>query len=219
MISRISGKLVNVTDQFALVENNGLYYEIQVPSALAQRLKDEIQSSNTGQSGKQILFETIYYIEAGDRKSSHYPRLVGFTNPVDREFFSLFTSVAGMGIKKALKSLVVPIRDIAAAIETRNSAVLTKLPGVGGRMADKIIAELNGKAAKFALAKTGEALAVDSVKKDLVPFEEEALEVLIQLQYKRNEAMMMIDKVIKANPKISSAEDLISYIFKSQSNE
>ncbi len=213
MISRISGKLVSVTDQFVLVENNGLFYQIQVPSALAQKLKEE------NKTGQPVTFETIYYIEAGDRKSSHYPRLVGFTNPVDREFFSLFTSVSGMGIKKALKSLVIPIRDIAAAIETRNAAGLTKLPGVGGRMADKIIAELCGKTAKFALAKTGEALAVDSVKKDIVPFEEEALEVLLQLQYKRNEAMMMIDKVIQAYPKISSAEDLISYIFKSQTNE
>ena len=183
MISRISGKLVNVTDQFVLVENNGLFYQIQVPSALAQKLKDEYQSSDTGKSGKSVTFETIYYIEAGDRKSSHYPRMVGFTNPVDREFFSLFTSVSGMGVKKALKSLVIPIRDIAAAIETRNAAALTKLPGVGGRMADKIIAELCGKTAKFALVKTGEALAVDSVTKDMVPFEEEALEVLLQLQY------------------------------------
>ncbi len=210
MISRIKGNLSRVVDQKALVENNGIFYEIMVPSGLAQRLKEN------GHINNEITFETVYYIEAGDKKSSHYPRLVGFLNEIDREFFSLFTSVSGMGVKKALKCLVIPIKDIAAAIEIKDASALTGLPGVGGRMADKIIAELNGKTAKFALSKTGEPLAIEKVSKLLVPFEQDALEVLLQLQYKKHEAVQMIDEAVKANPKISSAEDLISIIFKSQ---
>ena len=74
MISRIKGTLAKVTEETALVENNGVFYEIMLPSALADRLK------SNGKVGSEILFETIYYIEAGDRKSNHYPKLVGFTN-------------------------------------------------------------------------------------------------------------------------------------------
>ena len=98
MISSIKGLLSQITDQYALVENHGMFYEILLPSGLAERLKEN------GQIGKEIEFKTIYYIEAGDKKSNHYPRLVGFTDAFDREFFSLFTQVPGLGVKKALKS-------------------------------------------------------------------------------------------------------------------
>jgi len=208
MISRIRGKLSLVTDHYALVENSGVFYEIMLPSALAERLKEN------GGIGQEITFETIHFIEAGDKKSSHYPKLVGFTDPVDREFFLLFTQVPGLGVKKALKSLILPIKDIAVAIETKDGAVLNRLPGVGGRLADKIIAELHGKTAKFALSKNLEPLAVK--ERPVTPFESEANEVLRQLQYSRKEAEKMIREALKSNPKIDSAEELIAVIFRNE---
>jgi Holliday junction DNA helicase RuvA len=213
MISSIRGILTNITDQYALVENNGVYYEILLPSALAERLKNS-------EIGDEIEFKTIYYIEAGDRKSNHYPRLVGFLDNIDREFFSLFTQVPGMGIKKALKSLIIPIKDIATAIEMKNPSGLSLLPGVGGRLAEKIIAELHGKTSKFALSKVDQPLAVKDTKKTLEPLEKEAIDVLIQLQYKMNEAQEMVSRAVLDNPKVSKVEDLISIIFKNvQSNQ
>ncbi len=213
MISSIKGILTRITDQYALVENNGIYYEILLPSALAERLK-------SNKIGDEIGFKTIYYIEAGDRKSNHYPRLVGFLDDIDKEFFSLFTQVPGMGIKKALKSLIIPIKDIATAIEMKNPGGLSLLPGVGGRLAEKIIAELNGKTSKFALSKADQPLAVKDIKKTLEPLEKEAIDVLIQLQYKMIEAQEMVSRAVQDNPKVSKVEDLISIIFKNvQSNQ
>ena len=211
MISRITGKLSLVTEQRALVENGGVYYEILVPSALAEGLKEN------GNIGDEITFETIYFIEAGEKKSSHYPRLVGFTDPVDREFFSMLTQVSGLGVKKALKSLILPIRDIATAIETKDAGTLSRLPGIGGRLADKIIAELHGKTAKFALSRKAEPLAVS--ERPATPFASEAIEVLLQLQYSRSEAEAMIRKALKANPRIDSVEQLIAVIFKNEQNK
>ncbi len=208
MISRITGKLTQVTDRFALVENTGLHYEVMVPTALVERLKEN------GSIGQQVTFETIYFIEAGDKRASHYPRLLGFTDPVDREFFSLFTQVPGLGVKKALRSLVIPIRDIATAIETKDVAQLSRLPGIGGRLADKIVAELHGKTAKFALSKKSEPLAVK--ERPAVPFEFEAIEVLRQLQYSRSEAEDMVRKALAADRKVTTAEQLIELIFKSR---
>jgi Holliday junction DNA helicase RuvA len=206
MISRIKGKLSQVTEHHALVEKAGVYYEILVPSGLAEGLKEN------GNIGDEITFETIYFIEAGDKKSSHYPRLVGFTDPIDREFFSLLTQVPGLGVKKTLKSLILPIRDIATAIETKDAATLSRLPGIGGRLADKIIAELHGKTAKFALSKKDEPLAVSD--RPTIPFEPEAIEVLLQLQYSRSEAETMIHKALRADPEIDSVEQLIAVIFR-----
>jgi len=209
MISRIHGKLTKVADQMALIENGGVFYEIMVPSALAERLKE------SGKVGQSISFDTIYYIEAGEKRSNLYPRLVGFTDPVDREFFSLFTQVQGVGVRRALKSLILPIKDIATAIETRDSGKLSSLPGIGGRLADKIIAELNGKTAKFALSKVDEPLARDRAHEP-TSFEADATEVLLQLQYSRLEAQRMIESALKLNPDINNTEELISFIFKNE---
>jgi len=209
MISRIHGKLNKVTDQFALIENGGVFYEVMVPSALAERLKD------SGKVGQEVSFDTIYYIEAGEKRSNFYPKLVGFTDPIDREFFSLFTQVQGVGVRRALKSLVLPIKEIAMAIETRDSGKLSTLPGIGGRLAEKIIAELHGKTAKFALSKVEEPLAKDRAHV-VTSFDTDAMDVLLQLQYNRPEAQRMIDSALKSNPDINSTEELISHIFKNE---
>jgi Holliday junction DNA helicase RuvA len=208
MISRIRGTLERVADGHALVQNQGLFYEIMLPSALLERLKD------SDSIGQEMTFETIYYIEAGDKKASHLPKLVGFTDPLDREFFSLMTQVNGMGVKKALRCLTMPIRDVATAIENRNADRLSHLPGVGARLAEKIIAELHGKTAKFALAKESEPLA--SVKPPKTQFESDAIDVLMQLQYRRPEAEQMVQSALKQNPKLDSVEDLIALIFKQE---
>jgi len=216
MISRIRGKLAKVTETYALVENSGLFYEIMVPSALGERLKEN------GSISQDITFETIYFIEAGDKRSSHYPKLLGFMDPVDREFFSLFTQVPGLGVKKALKSLIIPIRDIviipirdiATAIETKDVGKLSQLPGIGSRLADKIVAELYGKTAKFALSKMSEPLAMK--ERPVEPFESEAIEVLLQLQYSRGEAQGMIRRALATKAKITSVEQLIAVIFKNE---
>jgi Holliday junction DNA helicase RuvA len=211
MISRIRGKLVHIDEHSALVEAGGLTYEVMVPSALADRL------TAAGITGQDQTFETIYYIEAGDRKSSHYPRLVGFTDPVDREFFSLLLQVSGLGVKKALKCLVLPIRDIATAIENKQAATLSRLPGIGARLAEKIIAELHGKCAKFALSRASEPLAVRETVAQ--PFEAEAIEILLQLQYRQAEAERMVREAVTSGQKIERVEHLIDLIFKNEQRQ
>lgn len=208
MISRIRGKLSQVGDSSALVEVGGLSYEVMIPSGLAERLKDN------GGIGQDICFETVHFIEAGDKKANEYPRLVGFTDPLDREFFSLLTHVSGMGVRKALKSLILPIRDIASAIEMKDTAALSRLPGVGKRLSEKIIAELHGKTVKFALSRTEQPLA--RPEPSSTPFVDEAMEILTQLQYSRAEAQTMIQSAMKAAPKIEKVEDLITIMFRNE---
>lgn len=210
MISRIRGALTQIQEQTALVELNGLSYEVMLPSALAEAF----QSHNPSED---IELYTFYYIEAGDKKSNHYPRLVGFTDRVEREFFSILLQVSGMGVKKTLRSLVLPIREIAYAIETKDTATLSRLPGIGGRLAEKIIAELHGKVAKFALSRKEEPLANRTVTR--VPLFDEAVTVLTQLQYSKQEAEQMIKAALSTNSKVDSVEELITTIFRNEHHE
>jgi Holliday junction DNA helicase RuvA len=205
MISQIKGKISKLTEEFVTIELNGLHYELMIPSGLYDELK------LTRDNDSEVLLHTLNYIEAGDRKSYHYPRLIGFTRLIDKEFFQLFTTVSGMGFKKGLKSLTLPIKEIATAIETKDPATLVRLPGIGRRLADKVIAELNGKMARFALSK-GE-VPLTTVRREMADTFDEAVEILVQLQYSQAEAQRLVDKALKANPKIGATEELISFIF------
>lgn len=205
MISQIQGKISKLTEEQVTLELNGLFYELMIPSGLHSELKEARAASS------EISLYTLNYIEAGDRKSYHYPRLIGFTRLLDKEFFQLFTTVSGLGFKKGLKSLTIPIKEIATAIEMKDVATLIRLPGFGRRLAEKVIAELNGKMARFALAREGKPLT--TVKKEKADIFAEAVEILVQLQYHKTEAEKMVEKAIAANPKIDATDKLISIIF------
>ena len=137
MISRITGRVIQTGDDHVCVEVNGLCYEVQVPSGVALRLKESAGGDST------ITLHTIHYIEGGMAIGNVTPRLIGFLDPNDREFFDLLRTVKGFGMRKALGALVIPIKRIATAIEKEDPRSLAKLPGIGARMAEKIIAELD----------------------------------------------------------------------------
>ena len=207
MISKIKGILDSVNDASAILNVNGIYYDIMLPSAFAESIQ------NDSAIGTEMIFYTLDYIEAA-QVGNQYPRLVGFAEQIDKEFFSLFTTVPGLGIKKALKSLIMPMNEIARAIEMNDVDILRKLPGVGQRLAEKIVAELKGKTARFALAKESRPLAKPERKPDHV---EEVMMVLLQLQYRRVEAQAMVDRAIATGKRYKSSEELLEQIFKQSS--
>ncbi len=203
MISQISGKFIQIENDRVSIEVSGLTYDVMLPSSLLDRMKSKT-------NGEQIHLYTIYYIE-GSNIGNQFPRLVGFEDTVQREFFTIMTNVSGLGIKKALKSLILPINVIAKAIETEDVKKLTELPGIGPRMAEKIIAELKGRVAKFALVQGDKALSKPAEPPD---FAAEVLQILRQLQYPQNEAKIMIERAIAAGKKYKSTEDMLEQIFK-----
>ncbi len=208
MISQIEGKIAKLTEETVTINLGGLYHELMIPSGLYNTLRD------AKAEGREVMLHTIDYIEAGDRKSNHFPKLIGFTDALDKEFFLLFTTVSGMGFKKGLKSLTLPVRDIATAIEIKDAGTLSRLPGIGNRLAEKVIAELNGKMARFALSKTEQPLTV--IRKEQADLMNEAVEVLVQLQYKASEAEKMVLRALESNPKIDTTEKLIAIIFRQE---
>jgi Holliday junction DNA helicase RuvA len=203
LISKIKGKIGELGPDRAFIEVEGLTYEVMLPSGLIDNLRQKTDD-------EFIELYTIYYIE-GSNVGNQYPRLVGFADPIQRDFFTILTNVSGLGIKKALRSLVLPINVIARAIESEDVMRLTDLPGIGTRMADKIIAELKGRVAKFALLRDDQPLVTPTKRPD---FTSEVMDVLKQLQYKPAEAKMAIERALATGRHFKSSEEMIQQIFK-----
>lgn len=204
MISRVSGKLISVSETVAEVEMDGLTYEVLIPEILNKKLLTLLNTD--------VSFYTYHYLEGGVGGGNLTPRLVGFLDRVDREFFELFITVQGVGVRKAVKALTVSIDRIAAAIESRDLGALVALPGIGRRASEKIVAELKGKCVKFALKKRlGEEGTEAARAPDL---RDEVLDVLLQLQYKPVEADRMIQQALAEQPDADTAEQLLDVIFR-----
>jgi Holliday junction DNA helicase RuvA len=143
MIARIEGELVKLDADCCLVQVGPVGYELMLPSYCVNALSDKI--------GADVSLCTMEYYEGTPGGGNLIPRMVGFLNAGERDFFTKFISVKGIGIKKGLRSLSIPIATIAAAIENGDDKMLCSLDGVGKRMAQQIIAELRGKLGTFAI--------------------------------------------------------------------
>jgi len=201
MIAQIEGRLLKLGSGSALVQVGSVGYEVMLPSYCVSSLSDKI--------GSNIALCTMEYYEGAPAGGSLIPRMVGFLSVEEKDFFTKFISVKGMGIKKALRSLSIPIATIAAAIENADDKMLLTLDGVGKRMAHQIIAELKGKLKTFAV---GAEPARPAAR--FKPFQIEALEILIAWGEKRNEAMELIELACEKHPDINSAEALVPLVYR-----
>ena len=201
MIARLEGKLIRLDGDSALVQVGAVGYEVMLPGYCISALADRI--------GSDITLCTMEYYEGSPGGGNLVPRMVGFLSPAERDFFTKFISVKGIGVKKGLKSLTIPIAAVAAAIENGDDKILMSLPTIGKRMAQQFIAELKGKLQSFAggaeFERTGAGFK---------PFQTEAIEILIAWGEKRNEAIELIELACKKHPDINSAEALVPLVYR-----
>lgn len=209
MINRIEGQLLEVTtDGRALLRCDHLTYELFVPGADQQRLASTI--------GQTVLFHTLNYLESQNQGASYIPRLIGFASPDDRAFFELFTTVKGIGNRKALRALQLPFPTVAAAIAQRDLDLLKSLPEIGKRTAETIVAELHGKVDQFVELKpipgdASTATGPHTVKNALI---RDAVAVLTQLGEQKLIARQLVDRALAADPTIESAEVAVAAAFR-----
>ena len=105
--------------------------------------------------------------------------------------------------------MTVSVSTIARAIEQEDQAVLTRLPGIGPRVAGKIIATLRGKVvAEAALQDSGldSPVDLDSLRRDRVSLD--AVEAIAALGYARTEARRWVDEALTDDPDIATVEEL-----------
>lgn len=201
MIARISGKLARLDTDSALVQVGDIGYEVMLPGYCINALADSI--------GSDITLCTMEYYEGAPGGGNFVPRMVGFLSDNERDFFSRFVSVKGIGMKKGLRALSLPIATIASAIENGDEKLLMSLPTVGKRMTHQIIAELKGKLQTFAIG--AESMQAKEMFK---PFQTEALEILIAWGEKRNESIELVELACKKHPDVKSAEELVPLVYR-----
>ncbi|HEX5482324.1 MAG TPA: Holliday junction branch migration protein RuvA [Terriglobia bacterium] len=212
MISEITGEVLysRIQRNSLLLQVGALCYEILVPSGIASRLR----LAGASERQNPLTVYTIYYVDGAVGGGHLTPRLIGFLDPLDREFFEAFTTVPGVGFMRALKCLVRPVHEIAVAIERGDTASLKELPFIGAKTAERIVTELRGKMAKFALARSEEPLSLE--KESAAEIKAEALQVLEQLEYSRSEAQRIVDEIFAKEKGVKTIEDFLRKVFEQQ---
>src|SRR6266436_3789226 len=126
------------------------------------------------------------------------PRLIGFVAEAEQEFFDLFCTVDKVGVRKAMKAFVRPIKEIADAIQRQDAKWLTALPGVGAATAEQIVATLRRKVTKFALmpAPRGPHEAVPELAAVDGTLLEDAYQALLSVGHNPVEARSRLDKAL-----------------------
>ncbi len=208
MIVKITGKLVALYDERAIIECAPFEYETLIPEFTRRQLQSELQ--------KTISLHTIEYIDGNPTQGRLTPRLLGFLSEVEREFFEIFCSVDGVGTKKALRAMVRPVREIASAIEEQDVKALSQLPGVGPATAERIVAKLRRKVPKFALmvARPTDAALSAGGGVQASDVAAETFEALISLGHSDAEARRMIDSVMEnSKKKFKDSSELIQAIY------
>jgi Holliday junction DNA helicase RuvA len=200
MISKITGQLVALHSDFAIVAANPFEYEILIPEYTRRQLQSEL--------GKTISLHTIYSID-GNPQGKMTPRLIGFLTEAEREFFDLFCSVDGVGMRKALRAMVRPVKEIAIAIEEKDDKFLSGLPGIGTAMSERIVAKLRRKVPKFALL-VGGNIPGNEQQIDVVS---ETYEALITLGHSESDAKHLLDTALKSKTKFKDSAEMIQAIY------
>jgi Holliday junction DNA helicase RuvA len=202
MIGYLEGRLLNIEEERILLLVNQVGYEVMLPNFVRQTLNDK-------DVGDEVALYIYYHMT--DRQPK--PVLIGFNLEAEKEFFQLFISVEAIGPLKAVKAMVVSIRDIANAIELGDVAMLKKLKGIGARTAQKIVATLQGKVSKFALIREMEAVPRVESKDISGP----VLDVLVnQLGHRPADAKRMVAEALERNKDISTPEALFDEVYKAE---
>jgi len=202
VISYLEGKLKSVYDERLTLLVGGIGYDILIPAYVMGEIR------RTKKPDEDLALHISFHQTERQPK----PVLIGFRNELDREFFDAFISVEDIGPMAAIKALTRPVREIAHCIEEKDTKSLRQLKGIGERKAEKIVATLKGKVAKYALMP--EVILPGEVVED---FRKEVEQVMItQLGHKVLEARKMIEEAMKRSPKISSSEELFEEVYRGQ---
>lgn len=215
----------------AEVRAGEVVYEVLIPAADEERL--------SGQIGETVEFHTLHYLESQGQGSSFWPRLVGFRSPLERDFFELFTTVKGIGNRKALRALQIPFGMVAELIARRDVSMLTTLPEIGRKTAETIVVELKNKIDRFTVLGRGDpeasGTAVPAQKNATAPRTSgpaprrpsaaatttagsvstgspviDAIEILVQLGEARLTARQLVERALDRDPDLREADQIVA---------
>ena len=211
MIATLTGRLRRKLDDRVILECGGIGYEVYLPPIAMRALE-----SATPEAGDKApdLALVIYYHATRDQPR---PVLIGVTTDLDKEFFEKLITVKDIGPMIAARSLAAPVAELAAAIARQDERYLRALPGIGPQKAKNIVAQLQNKVAKFALAREtdGDVAPPPAVAPATDALREMVWEVLVkQLGHRPSEASQLIADALRRRPDIMTAEELFNEIYR-----
>jgi holliday junction DNA helicase RuvA len=208
LITKITGQLIGIEENTITLGIDSFEYEVLIAEFTRRQLQQQI--------GKPVSLHTIEYLEGNPMQGRMTPRLIGFSSEVEREFFELFCSVDGVGVKKALRAMVRPVRDVATAIEEQDTKFLSSLPGIGPAMAERVVAKLRRKVPKFALLVAQQESHEAEVQPDVVSA---TYEVLRKLGHSESDARRLLDTALSAKKKYAEVQDLLQAIYQQNASK
>jgi Holliday junction DNA helicase RuvA len=170
MISQLTGTVSFKTDKFLIIDVAGVGYKVFGTTELVSRAKED----------EKMKIWT--YLAVRENAMDLY----GFVNKEELDFFELLNTVSGIGPKTAIGILnVTNVPSLRKAVSSGDTAHLTKVSGLGKKMADKIVLELKGKLGSYEEVALGLKEEIDAL---------EALKSLGYTHKESREALQEIDK-------------------------
>lgn len=200
MIERIRGNLTEKSPTFCVIDCHGVGLGLHISLNTFQRL--EKFSENT-------LVSLYAYLHVRE----DVLQLYGFADAAEREVFRLLISISGVGPRLAIAVLSgSTTEELRGAIIREDVAMLTRIPGVGKKTAQRLVLELKEKIQKRGdIEKLAAISAVSPQEREKV---NEAILALVSLGFKQQEAQVAIDKVIKRSGRDLTIEEIIKQAFK-----
>ncbi len=182
MIGMIQGDIITRQPPILTVMVNGMGYEVLTPMTTFYSLAADTTS---------ITLHTHLAIREDQWQ------LYGFVNTTDKTLFKMLIKVNGIGPKVALSMLsAMPSEHIASAILSKDAAQLVRIPGIGKKTVERLLLEMQEPLRKLAIVNTE---ALPALQQDS---HEDAIEALIALGYRRNDAQKTVKKIIEEQPDI-----------------
>ena len=184
MIGKLKGLIDSYGEDFVILDVNGVGYVVQCSSRTLQKLPGAGEAAS-------LAIETQVREDA--------IRLFGFTSDAERDWFRLLQSVQGVGAKVALavQSTLSP-SDLASAIALQDKSMVARAPGVGPKVAGRIVAELRDKAPAYSGAAAAEiGLQADIGSGHASSNVADAVSALTNLGYSSQQASGAVARVIK----------------------
>ncbi|MDA1029273.1 MAG: Holliday junction branch migration protein RuvA [Bacteroidetes bacterium] len=198
MIDYVSGKLAYKKPTEAVIDVGGIGYKVLIPTSTFEQLPA---------LGGLTKLVTHHYVR------EDAITLFGFGTEEERTVFNMMLAVSGVGPKLALAALsAMRPSEIRSRILEGDSAMLTRIPGVGRKTAERIIIELRDR---FEKTSWGDSGADISNMTTASSFRMDAMAALEALGLSRSAAEKSVIAVLRQNPEISSAEALIRLALRS----
>jgi holliday junction DNA helicase RuvA len=184
MIGKLSGVVDSVGNDWVILDVNGVGYVVHCSSRTLSALP---------QAGERASLAIETYVREDQI------RLFGFQADLEREWFRLLQTVQGVGAKVALAILgIMPAADLASAIALQDKVAVSRAPGVGPKVAARIVAELKDKAPAFSDVDLGLVRLTDDLAERRAPAPvQDAVSALVNLGYAQVQASAAVSAALK----------------------